>query len=123
VRLRGRRRPAGLERVPTEVLKPELVLGPLGPVVVRLGPGRGPLDYPGGRPCDAIANIWPTDEGWAEALWPFDSQYGWFVAPIDLRLGHIVEFRSGADRCVAWVIDVDRHTVALWAVADRPEVV
>ena len=66
VRLRGRRRPAGIERVPTEVLVPEVVVGPLGPVYLRLGPGRVLLDYPSGRPCRAIANVWPTDDGWAE---------------------------------------------------------
>ena len=119
VRLRGRRRPAGVERVPTEVLTPEVVLEPLGPVVLRLGPGRGLLDYPGGRPCHAIANIWPTDDGWAEACWPHDQRFGWFVAPIDLRLGHILEFRGEMKSVFAWVADCDPFRVVAVVEADR----
>jgi hypothetical protein len=119
VRLRCRRRPAGFERVPTEVLKPELVLGPLGPVILRLGRGRGLLDYPGGRPCDAVANVWPTDEGWAEALWPFDSHYSRFVAPIDLRPGHIIEFRRDTSALIAWTVDAGATDVLLVAERSR----
>ena len=121
MRLRGRRRPAGIERVPIEVLIPEVVLEPLGPVALRIGPGRGLLDYPSGRPCHAIVNVWPTDDGWAEAAWPLDPQFGWFVAPIDLRTGHILEFRREAGTVLGWVAgrDADRVIVVVVVAADR----
>ncbi len=105
--------------MPTEVLTPEVVLEPLGPVALRLGPGRGLLDYPGGRPCHAIVNVWPTDDGWAEASWPLDPQFGWFIAPIDLRSGHVLEFRREAGIAFGWVVDCDAGRLVVVVEADR----
>jgi len=119
VRLFGRRRPAGNERVPNEVLTPELVLEPLGPVVLRLGPGNGLLEYPGGRTCHQVANIWWENGGWYETVWPTDPHYGWFIAPIDLGLGHILEFRGPAGTLVGWVADATPERVIVVIAAGR----
>lgn len=121
MRLVGRRRPAGVEQVPSQVLVPEIVAQPLGPVVLRLGPGGGLLDLPGHSWFDSVSNVWLVDGSWAEAMWPRDPAYGWFIAPIDLRLGHILEFRRQASLVCGWVADV-RHDAFVFAVtADRAQ--
>jgi len=123
VRLFGRRRPAGYERVPNEVLTPELVLEPVGPVVLRLGPGNGLLEFPGGRACHQVANIWYENGGWYETPWPTDPHYGWFIAPVDLGLGHVLEFRRPAGTLVGWVADANPDRVIVAIAADRERAV
>lgn len=115
----SRRCPAGPERVPTEVLVPEIVDYPLGPVMLRLGPGRGLLDYPIRRPVHAVVNVWPMDDGWAEAPWPWDPTFGWFVAPIDLRAGHVLEFRGAGRALVGYVVVADHTTVLVVLTPER----
>ncbi len=102
-----RRRPAGVEQVPNEVLSPSLVVQSPGPIVLRLGPGSGLLDHPSGRECSSVANVWVGGGQLFEAMWPRDPAYGWFVAPVDLRLGHVLEFRQHADIVHGWVADVN----------------
>lgn len=119
MRRSSRRRPAGPERVPTEVLIPEIVDYPLRPILLRLGPGRGLLDYPIRHPVHAVGNVWPVDDGWAEALWPWDPTFGWFVAPIDLRAGHVLEFRGAGGPLVGHVIDAGRANVLVVPAPDR----
>lgn len=121
MRLRGRRRPAGVEWVPNEVFTPEVVVQPLGPIVLRLGPGSGLLDFPGGLGFDAVANVWLADGRWVEATWPRDPTYGWFIAPIDLRLGQVVEFGRGGSIITGWVADVNVHRFVFVVTANREE--
>ncbi len=102
-----RRRPAGVEQVPNKTLSLDFVVQMPGPIVLRLGPGSGLLDHPGGRECSAVANVWVADGQWFEAMWPRDPANGWFVAPVDLRLGHVLEFRQHADIVHGWVADVN----------------
>ncbi|MEZ5378274.1 MAG: hypothetical protein R2733_17355 [Acidimicrobiales bacterium] len=119
MRLFGRRRPAGVERVPNKVLRPEVVEHPPGPVALRLGPGLGLLDLPSGQACLSVANVWIADGQWVEAEWPWDAAFGWFVAPIDLRLGHVLEFRLVGGTLTGWVVDVNAERFVFVVTADR----
>jgi hypothetical protein len=101
--------------VPNEVLVPEIVDYPLGPVLLRIGPGRGLLDYPIRQPVHAVVNVWPADDGWAEAPWPWDTTFGWFVAPIDLRAGHVLEFRGAGLPLIAYVLHADQSNAVVLA--------
>ncbi|MEZ5229335.1 MAG: hypothetical protein R2710_22555 [Acidimicrobiales bacterium] len=121
MRLFGRRRPAGVERVPNEVLRPELVDYLPGPVVLRLGAGLGLLDLPSSVACQSVANVWIADGRWVEAEWPRDATYGWFVAPIDLRLGHMLEFRLASGPLAGWVADVSPERFVFVITADRDQ--
>ncbi len=121
MRLRGRRRPAGVEQVPTEALVPEIVAQPLGPVVLRLGPGGGLLDLPGPLRIDDVANVWSSEGGWVEARWPRHPVHGWFIAPIDLRLGHVLEFRGATALVCGWVADVQHDGLVFVVTADRAQ--
>ncbi len=120
MRLRGRRRPAGVERVPTKALTPEPVVLPPGPIVLRLGPGLGLLDLPAG-PVYSVANVWIADGSWVEATWPRDPVHGWFVAPFDLRLGHVLEFRHQVGIIHGWVADVNSGRFIFVVTANREQ--
>ena len=123
MRLLGRRRPAGVEQVPTQVLVPEIVVQPLGPVVLRLGPESGLLDLPGATWFVTVSNVWTADGVWHEAQWPRHQRYGWFIAPIDLRLGHVLEFRGQATLVCGWVADVQHDAFVCVVTADRCQAV
>ena len=105
--------------MPTEVVVPEIVAHPFGPVVLRLGPGGGLLDLPGPTWIDTVANVWPFEGAWAEARWPRHPTYRWPIAPIDLRLGHVLEFRGQAAVVCGWVVDVQHHSFVFVVTADR----
>lgn len=119
MRLRGRRRSAGVEQMPNDVVVPDIVVQPLGPIVLRLGPGGGLLDLPGPSGFDTVANVWPSEGAWVEARWPRHPTYGWPIAPIDLRLGHVLEFRGQAAVVYGWVVDVQHHSFVFVVTADR----
>ena len=44
-----------------------------------------------------------------------DPQFGWFVAPIDLRLGHILEFRREVGSLFGWVAECTRRGFSWWS--------
>ncbi len=66
-----------------------------------------------------MANIWPTNDGWAEAHWPRHQAFGWFTAPIDLRPGHILEFRGPAGPIIGAVQHADETWVVVLICPDR----
>lgn len=124
VRLISRRRPAGSEREPPERLTPEVVDRIRRPFVLRLAPGGALLDLPAGRPMRRVVSFWPDRAqvgGWVEVDWPIDARHGWFIAPLDLRVGHLVEFQP-ADSAVpmtCWVAAADPARMVMAPARDR----
>ena len=75
----------------------------------------------------AIAHVWPEPRcagGWARAAWPVDYVASRFVAPDDLRIGHVLEVTIvGGLRCYGWIADVDARRFVLVASPDAPSAV
>ena len=72
---------------------------PIGrPAVVRIGPDRTLLDPPWEMWGCTVAHVWPCDHvagGWARVEWPVDEWSHRPIAPLDLHLGHVLEFWPG----------------------------
>jgi hypothetical protein len=65
-------------------------------LVLRLAPDRVLLDLPRGATVGAVASVWVDEDAgeWRRAAWPRAS-VGLPIAPLDLWVGHVVEFGSG----------------------------
>ena len=109
-----RRRPAGIAQVPIPFGAPQAAtpVGESAPAVVRIGPDRTLLDPPWEMAGCAVAHIWPDARvtcGWARVAWPVDPWSSRPVAPLDLHLGHVLEFSLvGAHPVVRYAIVADR---------------
>lgn len=120
VRRLRRRRPAGQPRVPIPPDERWAYAPVVGPAFVRIGPDRTLLDPPWGLFGCTVAHVWPDDRvagGWARVAWPLDSRCARPIAPLDLHLGHVLEFSAqlGGRWIVrfAVVANVDEHALAL----------
>jgi hypothetical protein len=106
--------------VPIEVVEPSVVAPVVGPAVVRIGPDRTLLDPPWEMLGCTVAHVWPDDciaGGWARVAWPLDQWCARPIAPLDLHLGHVLEFSTQARGrrmvCFAIVANVDENGMAL----------
>jgi hypothetical protein len=104
--------------IPTDELRTYAPV--VGPAVVRIGPDRTLLDPPWEMLGCTVAHVWPDDRvagGWQRVAWPVDDWCGRPIAPLDLHLGHVLEFSAqmGERRSVrfAVVAKVDQDVLAL----------
>jgi hypothetical protein len=86
----------------------------VGPAVVRIGPDRTLLDPPWEMYGCSVAHVWPDDRvagGWQRVAWPVDDWCARPIAPLDLHLGHVLEFSSDASgrRIVRFAIVANVH--------------
>ena len=114
MRRHRRRRPAGSSQVPIEPSTCGAVVRAIEPAIVRIGPDRTLLDPPWGLREYVVAHVWPDNAilgGWARLGWPAEPWSHRPIAPVDLHLGHVLEFVSSLVPIVAaqyaWVAAVD----------------
>jgi hypothetical protein len=86
----------------------------VGPTVVRIGPDRTLLDPPWEMLGCTVAHVWPDDRvagGWQRVAWPVDDWCARPIAPLDLHLGHVLEFSTQASgrRMVRFTIVANVH--------------
>lgn len=83
---------------------------------MRLAADRGVIDVPWDVAVVSIAHVWPEPRapgGWARVAWPV-GMVGRFMAPLDLRIGHVLEVVAvGGWRCFGWIADADARRFVL----------
>ncbi len=124
VRRVRRRRPAGQPQVPTVVAEPVAGATAVAPAVVRIGPDRVLLDSPWDMVDCSVAHVWLDDTvtgGLIRAAWP---RHPWSrrpIAPLDLHLGHALEFSTHIEATLevryAFVAEVGLQSIVLVSAA------
>jgi hypothetical protein len=106
--------------VPIPVVESVLHAPVVDPAVVRIEPDRTLLDPPWEMLGCAVAHVWPDGSfagGWARVVWPVDDSSRRPIAPLDLHLGHVLEFSALQDGVrmarYAVVAEVDEQRMVL----------